>query len=1393
MKSNRRWFQIAGTLSLVALFSLSLVWVMVVGAAHDADDIGTVATDKPVVSPDEANVASGDRTVTVTVADEDLDETLFVGEGHNDEATSFDIDADGDKDANDEIIIRLDDNLGFGSTFDIDLSLGGGQQDVSGTRYTVMTGDPSTFLPLVDRDFDGSVDGDDIEIATSVTEGNDIGPESISILALFVSANGQMRIQNTPALLSGDRFALRWATSGREATVVSVQGDAGVMALSLLEGATSGEFLGSFVVTDEATIDIGDVRDEQHAVPGGLLANRAISNESHTVGSHLVENDAFAVDLDFAPVDTDGDAGADGGAVGVADILIGGAAAANLEISSAGDINVGGLQVALTGTANASIGDAYTLSYGRAINGELIVVPAGETFAITLAATVVDGNDDGAITTTDIVINAVTATTITIAANGDIDGAVVTFTVGVDDEEGQSFTVDYVGEVIQNETIPATGLQPGESQALTLDNPPLSDANASGGIDTGDITVNLPTIAVDVVTGDDGGITIRNSSASEILVGTQFAMSYRGADQFSITLAQIPLQGAAPIIADLVVPSFGNAAALYQINETDTATGLIRFGALADSPTTGTVLGVSYAGSEQHTPPGIAKAVGESFEILLENEVRDGPDAGTDIGPADVTVVSGNVQVMVVTGDQGTIRIQGTAPLGADETFSFSYVRPANFNPQNALTPGQNVALPIVSATSGTQTTITYEDAAPNVDIAASVSVEADAPIFHNGSPEDGFSTAAASAIDFSIEVTDVGDAGVDADAADTIASTIRFVLTTDRPPVAGFSDPTNPAVRDFVVTADSISAALGTFTATLALDSPNLTLPGLDIPAGFVTTISWWVEAIDKAGNASVTDADGDSTNGNQAFTLSIDAVASTMTDAYTGDWWDPAAGRIKGTRGAVTTGGSMTNSIRVDFSETIDGLSVNADGSEFTVAGFTVTGAQHFAGALNSVFLTVTPDLNPDSAPVVSLIGEITDLAGNPAATGDETSKDGIAPTPIATTSVDLSTGVVSITVTTNEDIRTRRPVLNLFTDVNNVDVDPGLTPTAITPSPDANEWVFDFNIVGAQTYSVVVKVEDAARNEGSGGAEDYTAAGAVTFQIDTALGRPETDPVDADGNNAADITVPRAPVIFLALDWSTVETGEYTGDSHSAVSLTSAVLDTGADGERDLLAELVASVRNGNEWSMGIGDVALGDHTLTYTASDDAGNTFDGTLTFTVTEPDPFVLDFTTGMNLMSLPGDPDNTSINAVFGDVPQVNLVFTREGDRWLVAERGADGAFSGNLTDIDSRHGYWVRATAAATLSVQIPPLAALSTLPEIPVVGDTWNLVPVISLLQIGPAGHQINQNAVTSADDYLGAAWTRAFTFDGRNWIRVEKGDDITFGSGYWVFFTADGTLVP
>ena len=162
----------------------------------------------------------------------------------------------------------------------------------------------------------------------------------------------------------------------------------------------------------------------------------------------------------------------------------------------------------------------------------------------------------------------------------------------------------------------------------------------------------------------------------------------------------------------------------------------------------------------------------------------------------------------------------------------------------------------------------------------------------------------------------------------------------------------------------------------------------------------------------------------------------------------------------------------------------------------------------------------------------------------------------------------------------------------------------------------------------------------------------------------------------------------------------------------------------------------------------------------------------------------------MNLISLPGDPSDGSVDAVFGDIPQVKPGL-HEG-RGPVAGRRAWPRRNLRWQPDKHRLQPWllVRATAGAALSVQIPPLGALEIPPEIPVVGGRWNLVSVISL---EPVGTVVTEDTLVSADTYLGTAWTRAFAFDGRVWIRVERGDELQFGNGYWVFFTADGTLVP
>ena len=73
------------------------------------------------------------------------------------------------------------------------------------------------------------------------------------------------------------------------------------------------------------------------------------------------------------------------------------------------------------------------------------------------------------------------------------------------------------------------------------------------------------------------------------------------------------------------------------------------------------------------------------------------------------------------------------------------------------------------------------------------------------------------------------------------------------------------------------------------------------------------------------------------------------------------------------------------------------------------------------------------------------------------------------------------------------------------------------------------------------------------------------------------------------------------------------------------------------------------------------------------------------------------------------------------------------------------------------------------------------------------WNLVPVIDLRQRTPG-------TVIPAGEYLTSiSWKVAYTYDPADpagpWVRIlaGSGNNVKVGSGYWVWATAAGTLVP
>ena len=126
---------------------------------------------------------------------------LFVGPGPNGEPSDFDIDGDGDIDSDDQIIIHFNGARTFGDIFRVSL-VDGSAPDLA---YLII-GDAAARLPLADRDSDGDVDASDVQVVLS-------GDTAVvSIIRLFDATTGQLQFSADSNIVSGDRFALRWAT-----------------------------------------------------------------------------------------------------------------------------------------------------------------------------------------------------------------------------------------------------------------------------------------------------------------------------------------------------------------------------------------------------------------------------------------------------------------------------------------------------------------------------------------------------------------------------------------------------------------------------------------------------------------------------------------------------------------------------------------------------------------------------------------------------------------------------------------------------------------------------------------------------------------------------------------------------------------------------------------------------------------------------------------------------------------------------------------------------------------------------------------------------------------------------------------------------------------------------
>ena len=234
--------------------------------------------------------------------------------------------------------------------------------------------------------------------------------------------------------------------------------------------------------------------------------------------------------------------------------------------------------------------------------------------------------------------------------------------------------------------------------------------------------------------------------------------------------------------------------------------------------------------------------------------------------------------------------------------------------------------------------------------------------------------------------------------------------------------------------------------------------------------------------------------------------------------------------------------------------------------------------------------------------------------------------------------------------------------FYGITSTTVDGKTTQTIGSPNDGAVSFVSstEFTATASATndglYTIYVEATDASGGN-SGAAGDKGDSGdvdvdgettAILFEHDDNI--PDLD-VDPSKDGPQDTFSTDDPNVFIRIDFL-AEANEYDAqtngddlDTHHGVTIVSATLD-GADISGD--ANLLANVDGNVFLYKPATALAIGDHALEVIAQDAAGNKHPVAekATITITERKPYTLKLNPGWNLVSIPGEPEDSDINAV---------------------------------------------------------------------------------------------------------------------------------------------------
>ena len=588
----------------------------------------------------------------------------------------------------------------------------------------------------------------------------------------------------------------------------------------------------------------------------------------------------------------------------------------------------------------------------------------------------------------------------------------------------------------------------------------------------------------------------------------------------------------------------------------------------------------------------------------------------------------------------------------------------------------------------------------------------------------------------------------------------------------------------------------------------------------------------------------------GCQGYKITVDRTIPNLTAAVVGPWWDTTSVATDKTEATVTK--TKSTSLKLQFDGALDTTTVDA--TDFTVAGGVVTAAEVFSGDSDAVFLTLETALEPDAKPKVALVGEVKDSAGNAASADSITAAtDSVAPA----LSLSVSTTATPDSTSTGG---TTRPVTNdkatvaLTSNEKGTDITinvvrfgatigtsaltkpsiayNGVSETTLTQTGGPTVWSATADMTGDGLYNVRAAARDlnSTSNYGAAGttssvAVDITAATVVMFELDTGIPTPTILPSTAAGTDD--------PNTIISVNFSD-EGKEYGLDAAGAWTNTAASVSTNLDTHGTVTLEHIkhttpAGVQTDITTSFSTADnirflfkasaLAIGVHKIDVKAKDIAGNkvTFTQHL-FTLSQRADTEIPLTPGWNMISLPADPSDTSVDSVIGTAPVTTVMAydPTTAAKWLIASRdSASDTFSGTLTDMISGHAYWVLTDTFQSIKTYIPRSGVSSddATPSIPATISLvkgWNLVPVLDLT--GSLTYATGQNlnayfcgAVACGNAASTTSVTTVYWYDTLNskWVKLDLTDTsadysddeehVRIGRSYWVYASDSGIITP